>query len=139
VLARIACARGLLAGDAAGAVSPLTAGGLDPCLRLSDLAARVTANFLASGDEEALAPYSGARFRRHFRSRIAMRRGIAAVRSPLLLEAACAALRSPVLRPLAGGIFFGRGSFPDVHVDVDGTAPRRDPSPVSHPSNRPAA
>ncbi|HET6762286.1 MAG TPA: NAD(P)/FAD-dependent oxidoreductase [Longimicrobiaceae bacterium] len=138
VLPRIACARGLLAGDAAGAVSPLTAGGLDPCLRLSELAARVTANFLATGDEEALAPYSGERFRRHFRTRIAMRRAIAAVRSPLLLEAACAALRSPLLRPLAGGIFFGRGSFPDVHVDVDGSTPRR-AVPVSHPSTRPAA
>jgi hypothetical protein len=46
VLPRIACARGLLVGDAAGAVSPLTAGGLDPCLRLSALAAAVAVDFL---------------------------------------------------------------------------------------------
>lgn len=41
VLRRIGCRRGLLVGDAAGAVSPLTAGGLDPCLRLSEHAAMV--------------------------------------------------------------------------------------------------
>src|SRR5690606_34480618 len=35
VLRRIASPYGLIVGDAAGAVSPLTAGGLDPCLRLS--------------------------------------------------------------------------------------------------------
>ncbi|MGH9904827.1 MAG: NAD(P)/FAD-dependent oxidoreductase, partial [Pyrinomonadaceae bacterium] len=35
VLRRIANQQGLLIGDAAGAVSPLTAGGLDPCMRLS--------------------------------------------------------------------------------------------------------
>ncbi|HET6230692.1 MAG TPA: NAD(P)/FAD-dependent oxidoreductase [Longimicrobiaceae bacterium] len=114
VLRRIANRRGLLTGDAAGAVSPLTAGGLDPCLRLSALAAHVAGDFLETGDEAALAPYCGDRFRAHFRTRIAMRRAIAAVRSPLLLEMACAALRSPLLRPLAGGVFFGRGSFPDV-------------------------
>jgi len=38
VLKRIACTRGLLVGDAAGAVSPLTAGGLDACVRLSEFA-----------------------------------------------------------------------------------------------------
>src|SRR6185436_17423513 len=35
VLPQIANTEGLLIGDAAGAVSPLTAGGLDPCMRLS--------------------------------------------------------------------------------------------------------
>ena len=34
VLRNIANRHGLLIGDAAGAVSPLTAGGLDPCMRL---------------------------------------------------------------------------------------------------------
>ena len=42
VLERIANGRGLLIGDAAGAVSPLTAGGLDPCMRLSSVAASVS-------------------------------------------------------------------------------------------------
>jgi len=114
VLPRIACARGLLVGDAAGAVSPLTAGGLDPCIRLSALAARVTAEYLATGDEGALAPYFGTGFRRRFAARLALRRVLSIVRSPLLVELGCAALRSPLLRPLAADVFFGRGSFPDT-------------------------
>jgi flavin-dependent dehydrogenase len=114
VLPRIACPRGLLAGDAAGAVSPLTAGGLDPCLRLSVAAAAVTAEFLATGDEAALAPYDGAALRARFRTRLLVRRALAAVRSPAAAEAACAALRLPPLRAVARHVFFGRGSFPDV-------------------------
>jgi flavin-dependent dehydrogenase len=114
VLPRIACARGLLAGDAAGAVSPLTAGGLDPCLRLSALAADVTAAFLATGDAAALAPYDGAALRARFRSRLLVRRVLAAVRSPAAAELACAALRLPPFRAVAHHVFFGRGSFPDV-------------------------
>lgn len=114
VLPRIACARGLLVGDAAGAVSPLTAGGLDPCIRLSALAARVTAEFLERGDPSVLAAYSGVAFRRRFRSRLALRRALSSIRSPLLAELGCAALRSPLLRPLASHVFFGRGSFPDT-------------------------
>src|SRR6185503_7814840 len=46
VLANIASTDGLLIGDAAGAVSPLTAGGLDPCLRLSSYAAKVIVEYL---------------------------------------------------------------------------------------------
>jgi flavin-dependent dehydrogenase len=46
VLPRIANSRGLLLGDAAGAVSPLTAGGLDPCMRLSKYAAEVISDYL---------------------------------------------------------------------------------------------
>ena len=114
VLPRIACARGLLTGDAAGAVSPLTAGGLDPCLRLSALAADVTADFLATGDVAALAPYDGAALRARFRTRLLIRRVLAAVRSPAAAELACAALRLPPVRAAAHRVFFGRGSFPDV-------------------------
>ncbi|MEJ7617370.1 MAG: NAD(P)/FAD-dependent oxidoreductase [Pyrinomonadaceae bacterium] len=112
VLRRIATERGLLIGDAAGAVSPLTAGGLDPCLRLSSLAARVIANYLESGDREALAPYAGEKFRARFVSRLWMRRTLAAVRDPALIELACAAMRLPLLKSLARHVFFGRGSFP---------------------------
>src|SRR5690606_3553429 len=90
VLPRIACPRGLLVGDAAGAVSPLTAGGLDPCLRLSKEAALVTAEFLATGEGSALAAYDGAAYRRRFRKRLLLRRAIASVRSPALAELACA-------------------------------------------------
>jgi flavin-dependent dehydrogenase len=114
VLARIASPQGLLVGDAAGAVSPLTAGGLDPCLRLSDLAARVTADLLETGDPASLAPYDGARFRRRFASRIALRGLLARLRHPALLELACAALRMTPLGAVARRVFFGRGSFPEV-------------------------
>ncbi|MFN8654525.1 MAG: NAD(P)/FAD-dependent oxidoreductase [Gemmatimonadales bacterium] len=114
VLPRIANRRGLLVGDAAGAVSPLTAGGLDPCVRLSDLAARVTVELLAGGGEAALAPYAGNQFRRKFASRLALRRMLAGLDHPLLLEAATAVLRVPPFRVVAEKIFFGRGSFPDV-------------------------
>ena len=69
VLPNLANARGLLIGDAAGAVSPLTAGGLDPCLRLSELAAKVVHRYLESGDAAHLAAYDGRRFRRQFLAR----------------------------------------------------------------------
>lgn len=111
VLDRIACPRGLLVGDAAGAVSPLTAGGLDACLRLSAFAAGVTSSYLG-GEGDALRPYSGTRFRSRFVSRLAMRRLLQAASSPLLLEMACAGLRRWPLSGLARHVFFGRGSFP---------------------------
>lgn len=112
VLSRIACPRGLAVGDAAGAVSPLTAGGLDACLRLSHHAAGVVAAHLG-GDPAALDDYRGARFRTRLVSRLALRRLMDLVgRSAPLLESAHAALSSPPLKPLARHIFFGRGSFP---------------------------
>jgi flavin-dependent dehydrogenase len=114
VLRRIANARGLLVGDAAGAVSPLTAGGLDPCMRLSSLAAEVVAEYLTTNDKAALARYSGSGFRARFASRLWMRRALSCVGSPLLLEAACAVSRLAPFDALARHVFFGRGSFPDV-------------------------
>jgi flavin-dependent dehydrogenase len=114
VLRRIANTRGLLLGDAAGAVSPLTAGGLDPCMRLSGLAAEVIKNLLSTGEAAALEPYSGAAFRARFVSRIWMRRAISGISQPLLLEAGCAVLGLPLFKQLARHVFFGRGSFPDV-------------------------
>jgi flavin-dependent dehydrogenase len=116
VLRRLANTRGLLVGDAAGAVSPLTAGGLDPTLRLSNLAARVIDDYLETNDAASLAPYSGDLFRARFGSRLLMRRLFAATHQPALLELSCAALRLPVLRSLAWQVFFGRGSFPDVET-----------------------
>ena len=129
VLERIANARGLLIGDAAGAVSPLTAGGLDPCLRLSTLAAHVADDYLATGDAGALAPYSGRAFRARFASRLWMRRALGTVRAPLAAEAACAALRLPPFDRLARHVFFGRGSFPDVHDARARLLTREAPSP----------
>ncbi|QBS37577.1 NAD(P)/FAD-dependent oxidoreductase [Thermaerobacter sp. FW80] len=114
VLRRIACPRGLLVGDAAGAVSPLTAGGLDPCLRLSDLASHVVAAYLDRGDPRILELYHGGAFQPRFLSRRWMRRALAAFRHPLWYELACAAFRGTPLRRLAWQVFFGRGSFPDV-------------------------
>lgn len=134
VLPRIACTRGLLVGDAAGAVSPLTAGGLDPCIRLSALAARVTARYLESGDPAVLDAYSGDAFRRRFRSRRALRRALASIRSPWVAELGCAALRSPLLRPLASHVFFGRGSFPDTGEER-GVTPIHRREAAAEPSN----
>jgi flavin-dependent dehydrogenase len=114
VLKNIANETGLLIGDAAGAVSPLTAGGLDPCMRLSALAANVVTEYLSSGDAQALAAYSGELFRSRFASRLWARRVAATLRQPQLLEFGCALLRLPVLSRLANHVFFGRGSFPDV-------------------------
>lgn len=126
VLRNIANTKGLLIGDAAGAVSPLTAGGLDPCLRLSDLAAKVIEEYLETGNADALRAYSGERFRARFASRLWMRRVVANVRQPALLELACASLRLPILNSFAWHVFFGRGSFPDVELPV-----RSSPVPIA--------
>ena len=114
VLPEIANTNGLLVGDAAGAVSPLTAGGLDPCMRLSTFAARIIGDYLETENPQSLAPYSGQLFRSRFVSRLWMRRLIRVVHSPLLVEAGCALMRLPVLDSFAWHVFFGRGSFPDL-------------------------
>jgi flavin-dependent dehydrogenase len=118
VLRNIANRHGLLIGDAAGAVSPLTAGGLDPCMRLSTLAAKVVAGFLESQNAGVLSAYSGDLFRARFTSRLWMRRVVASARQPQLMELACAGLRLPLLNQFARHVFFGRGSFPDITLPV---------------------
>jgi flavin-dependent dehydrogenase len=118
VLRDIASDRGLLVGDAAGAVSPLTAGGLDPCMRLSTLAARVVGDYLETGDSKTLAVYSGELFRARFISRLWMRRIIAEVQTPALVELGCALMRLPMINSLAWHVFFGRGSFPDMDLNL---------------------
>ncbi|MER6827361.1 NAD(P)/FAD-dependent oxidoreductase [Streptosporangium sp. NPDC000563] len=114
VLRRLACPAGLLVGDAAGAVSPLTAGGLDPCLRMSELAAAVTAGYLRTGDQRVLSRYDGGALRNRFRGRLSLRRVFAGIRSPAAAEAAVTVLRGRAGRALAARILFGDGSFPDV-------------------------
>jgi flavin-dependent dehydrogenase len=114
VLRRIANSEGLLLGDAAGAVSPLTAGGLDPCMRLSQYAAEVIVDYLRCGKPEAISAYSGELFRARFVSRLWMRRVLATIRSPELMEVGCAMMRLPLLKSFAHHVFFGRGSFPDL-------------------------
>lgn len=123
VLRRIANERGLLIGDAAGAVSPLTAGGLDPCLRLSRMAANVVIAALRANDPGVLDQYSGELFRARFVSRLWMRRIISNVRRQGWLELACAAMRLPGLSSIARHVFFGRGSFPDVPMEAGAKAP----------------
>ncbi|MCK2215006.1 NAD(P)/FAD-dependent oxidoreductase [Actinomadura sp. ATCC 31491] len=120
VLRRLACPAGLLVGDAAGAVSPLTAGGLDPCLRLSELAAAVVAEYLRTGDERVLRRYDGGALRARFRGRLLSRRAFAGIRSPAVAEAAVAALRGRAGRAVAARVLFGDGSFPDVRPDAVG-------------------
>jgi flavin-dependent dehydrogenase len=114
LLRRMSCADGLLVGDAAGAVSPLTAGGLDPCLRLSELAADVLDDALPDGGPGALAHYDGAALRAHFRGRLLLRRGLAQVRTPALAAVAFGLLRTPVGRAAAGRVLFGDRSFPST-------------------------
>ncbi|HJT18730.1 MAG TPA: NAD(P)/FAD-dependent oxidoreductase [Thermoanaerobaculia bacterium] len=101
VLRRIACDRGLLVGDAAGAVSPLTAGGLDGAMRLSALAADVIIH-------NDLRRYDGAQFQTRFIARRWMRFAMD-VMPPAAIELAFA-----FIAPLARHVFFNRGSFPDV-------------------------
>ena len=112
VHARIASDRGALLGDAAGAPSPLTAGGLDPCLRLSEAAADACWRHL-NGERGALAALDGSRFRARFTSRLAMRRALSLVRHRPVAEALVTALRLPLLRSFAAHVFFGNGSFPE--------------------------
>jgi len=132
VLKNIATTNGLLIGDAAGAVSPLTAGGLDPCMRLSAFAASVVNEYLSTGDVEVLQAYSGELFRKRFVSRLWARRIAATLRQPQLLELGCALLRLPVFSKLANHVFFGRGSFPDV--TSPSTLQLSTPSPAKPPA-----
>jgi flavin-dependent dehydrogenase len=114
VLRRLSNPAGLLVGDAAGAVSPLTAGGLDPCLRMSELAAEVTAEYLRTGDPRVLRQYDGNTLRTRFRGRLLLRQAFAGIRSTAAAEAAVALMRGRTGRDLAARVLFGDGSFPDV-------------------------
>jgi flavin-dependent dehydrogenase len=112
LLRRIAGADGLLVGDAAGAVSPLTAGGLDPCLRLSDHAVDVLDHALRAGRCDLADRYDGAALRASFRGRLVLRRGLAQVRTPAVATALFPLLRTSLGRSAARRILFGDRSFP---------------------------
>ncbi|MBB3083978.1 NAD(P)/FAD-dependent oxidoreductase [Geodermatophilus sabuli] len=112
LLRRIGGPDGLLVGDAAGAVSPLTAGGLDPCLRLSEHAADVLDDALRTGRPGALARYDGGALRARFRGRLALRHGLAQVRTPAMAAAAFPLLRTPFGQAAARRVLFGDRSFP---------------------------
>jgi flavin-dependent dehydrogenase len=117
ILRNIANDRGLLVGDAAGAVSPLTAGGLDGAMRLSSFAAEVAAAYLERNDPAILGAYDGARFQARFIARRWMRMMLGACTHPAVMEAVFSAMRTPAVLALARHIFFSRGSFPEVSAD----------------------
>jgi flavin-dependent dehydrogenase len=115
VLRHIACDHGLLVGDAAGAVSPLTAGGLDACMRLSGDAAAVLLKALET--PAAIRAYAGTAYRSRFASRLRMRTAFdVATRWPLAIELGFVVARTSVVSALVQRVFFGRGSFPDLDV-----------------------
>jgi flavin-dependent dehydrogenase len=116
VLRRIANEHGLLIGDAAGAVSPLTAGGLDPAMRLSTYAADIVWESLRTENPKILLDYSGEKFRARFVSRLWMRRIIRTFTNQRLLELGHFFLRGRLGSAFAKHVFFGRGSFPDVQT-----------------------
>ena len=116
VLRSIANENGILIGDAAGAVSPLTAGGLDPAMRLSRIAAEIVWERLQTDDAKVLLQFSGELFRARFVSRLWMRRIIKTFTGQRLLELGFALLRGKLGQKFAKHVFFGRGSFPDVEV-----------------------
>ena len=120
VLENVVSQRGLLLGDAAGAVSPLTAGGLDPCLRLSELAAKSVHQFLSTGDPAALAVYDGRYLRQRHLARRALRRVYDFAGSNTVLELGCAALRTRLGQRVARRIFFTRGSSPIAAAPIAG-------------------
>lgn len=122
VLRSIAGENGILIGDAAGAVSPLTAGGLDPAMRLSKLAAEIVWERLQTDDAKVLLRFSGELFRARFVSRLWMRRIIKTFTGQRFLELGFTFLRGRIGQKFAKHVFFGRGSFPDVEVKkiIDG-------------------
>lgn len=126
VLKNISNEYGILIGDAAGAVSPLTAGGLDPCMRLSSTAASVVISYLRSNDTQILKSYSGDLFRAKFTSRLWARRIASHLSSKLIAEMTCTALRLPIFKEIARHIFFGRTSFPDVKPGIALINPKTD-------------
>jgi flavin-dependent dehydrogenase len=120
VLKNIVNQRGLLLGDAAGAVSPLTAGGLDPAMRLAHFSAHLLERYLG-GDQEALSLYNGSVWRSRFASRLWMRRLLCSVTNPHLLELGFSALKLEPCKSLAWQVFFGRGgSFPQLDYPTFG-------------------
>jgi len=113
ILPEIATTRGLLVGDAAGAASPLTAGGLDAAVRLGAYAAQCIDSVLANGGSLAQI-YSGERFRARFISRLWSRKLFDLLMNRATAELLVTALRAGLLR----NIFFGHGSFPIAAAEI---------------------
>lgn len=119
LLPHIANRQGLLVGDASGAVSPLTAGGLDPCLRLSHLAVKVIDLQLQNRNSEAWQFYNGTRWRKRFWKRLLLRQILERIPSRRFIDLTWPLLKSPPGHAFARKVLFGRGSFPDVDLLPD--------------------
>jgi hypothetical protein len=87
---------------------------LDPCLRLSEFATQVIDAAIRTDDPSPLQAYSGAAFRRKFRTRLWLRSALRTIRSRRAVNAACWCLRTPIGRKLAARVFFHPASFPDT-------------------------
>ncbi len=119
-LKQVANRRGLLAGNAAGAVSPLTAGGHDGGLRLASEAAQLIPNLLnvKSGDSYPLTQHYG----KHLvDTRLVSHRLVRELyemfSNPNLVEAAFATAGRGPLYAIAKHVFFGRDGFADSEYE----------------------
>jgi flavin-dependent dehydrogenase len=110
MLKNIANTKGLLIGDAAGAVSPLTAGGLDPAIRISRYAAKVIHQALQVNDLSLLETYNNNRWQKSFQTRLWMRALLSSVHNPAWLELGVSAANLPGFKTIAWNMFFGRGT-----------------------------
>jgi flavin-dependent dehydrogenase len=110
MLKNIANTKGLLIGDAAGAVSPLTAGGLDPAIRISRYAAKVIHQALQVKDLSLLETYNNNRWQKSFQTRLWMRALLSSVHNPAWLELGVSAANLPGFKTIAWNMFFGRGT-----------------------------
>ncbi|MEW4490495.1 NAD(P)/FAD-dependent oxidoreductase [Thalassoglobus sp. JC818] len=113
LLPQIGSPRGLLVGDASGAVSPLTAGGLDPCLRLSQFAAGVVDDLLDGNLNDITKLYHSRIWKRRFLKRKMLRTILESIRSRSMIDFGWLLLQTSLGRAFTQRIFFGRGSFPD--------------------------
>jgi hypothetical protein len=106
----------LLIGDAAGAVSPLTAGGLDPCMRLVGDGGKCDLGKIKKRRSENFTELFGRAFPRPIRFAALDAANHFAFSNQMFLELGFAFLRGRIGRKLAKHVFFGRGSFPDVEI-----------------------
>ncbi|MCB1050353.1 MAG: NAD(P)/FAD-dependent oxidoreductase [Acidobacteria bacterium] len=107
--------RVILIGDATGAVSPLTAGGLDPALRLTDQAIHLVSQVLA-GEQPDCRRYN---HQNHlvFRRKQAMRWAFEWSQRLHLDVGLMRMMGLPILRIALNALFFAKASFPDPRPD----------------------
>lgn len=109
---RISSPSGLFVGDAAGAVSPMTAGGWDPCLRLADYAA-AELDMALTNRHVALRDYDVGALHRRFTGRLMTRHALAQVHHPLTASSGFDVVRTPFGRVASRKVLSGDYAFPD--------------------------